>query len=435
MANKIHIAADTDKLLPDIPRPFAFDVLSDLDFELLNKVDYKFQYDLRRRQRSALFTYNAQVDKVIDNHLFSGTSKSELQWDNKQKKATGMGNFVICTMARSIKTHWDIDTNLIPDKNDIQVDLSARFDRQPKKDSAKSFIGTYNITIKAPKHESVQLIDLDGNVTKKFNKLETYNSIAYRVDKSLKEINLNAIVNRNSTGDGSLQTRIAISLPFKNLPYITHDLNLARSSSNGRINFIESKLLAKPVFSHFGHIHIERFQDNQPPSVHVGNEIEYLRAHGDSLQILSKVDVQRWSKLHSFGLLKRNHDLLHKHSIGYILSNKTRRVALSLESPQLSGNPLSLIGELTIDRENRIGKSKWPQQFGVHVEFGTPLSNLTALHVFYNLPMFNKDADRKVNAAFGFKIASPVSRTKSSLRFHFFFFLIENHSNQCLWSC
>ncbi|CAF4694298.1 unnamed protein product, partial [Rotaria sp. Silwood2] len=42
--NKIHIVIDTDKLLADIPRPFAFDVLADLDFELLNKINYKFQY-------------------------------------------------------------------------------------------------------------------------------------------------------------------------------------------------------------------------------------------------------------------------------------------------------------------------------------------------------------------------------------------------------
>ncbi|CAF4820111.1 unnamed protein product, partial [Rotaria sp. Silwood2] len=84
--NKIHIVIDTDKLLADIPRPFAFDVLSDLDFELLNKINYKFQYDLHRRQRSASFTYNGQVDQVINNHLFFGKSTSELQWDNKQKK-------------------------------------------------------------------------------------------------------------------------------------------------------------------------------------------------------------------------------------------------------------------------------------------------------------------------------------------------------------
>ncbi|CAF2512158.1 unnamed protein product [Rotaria sp. Silwood2] len=62
------------------------DVLSDLDFELLNKINYKFQYDLRCYQRSASFTYNSQVDQVIDNHLFFGKSTSELQWDNKQKK-------------------------------------------------------------------------------------------------------------------------------------------------------------------------------------------------------------------------------------------------------------------------------------------------------------------------------------------------------------
>ena len=407
LANKIHIAADTDKLLPDLPRPFAFDVLSDLDFELLNTVDYKFQYDFRRRQRSAVFTYHSQVDKITDNHLFYGTSKSELQWDNKEKKATAIGNFAICTHSRTLKTHWDIDTNLVPDKNDIQLDFNVRFDRQAKKVSPKSFIGVYNLTIKAPKHKAFQLIDLEGNLTKQQRTFQTFNSIAYRVDKSLKEYNLNLVFNRNQTGDGSLQTHVTLSFPFKYIPYITHDFNLARASPNGRINLIESKLLAKPVVAHYARVSIARSQETKPPCVQVTNEIEYLRANGDSLHVLSKVDVQRWSKLHSFGLYKRNNDLLHKHSIGYIFSNKTRKVALSLESPQLSGNPLSIIGELTIDRENRIGKLKWPQEFGVHLEFGTPLSNLTALHVFYNLPMFNKNADRKVDGVIGFKLASP----------------------------
>ncbi len=413
---------DTDKLLPDIPRPFAFDVLSDLDFELLNKIDYKFHYDLRRRQRSAVFTYHAQIDKVTDNHLFYGTDKSELQWDNKQKKGTATGNFVICTTSRTLKSHWDIDTNLVSDKNDIQVDLNARFDRQPKKASPKSFIGVYNVTVKAPKHESFQLIDLDGNLTTQLNKFETFNSIVYRVDKSLKEMNLNAIIHRNQTGAGSLQAHLALSLPFKNLPYITHNINLQRDSSNGHVSFIESKLLAKPVFAHFGRIKIDRSQANQPPHVHVGNEIEYLRANGDSLHGYSKVDVHRWSKLHTFGLLKRNNDLLHKHSIGYIFSNKTRKVALSLESPQLSGNPVSLIGELTIDQQNRIGQLKWPQEFGVHVELGTPLSNLTAFHIFYNLPMFHKNADKKVDAAVGFKIASSVRRKTKHVPLTFLFY-------------
>jgi hypothetical protein len=335
-----------------------------------------------------------------------------------------------------LKTHWDIDTNLIQDKNDMTLDLKVRFDRQPKQDSVKSFIGTYNITLKAPKHESFQLIDLDGNITRQLGKLETFHSIAYRIDKSLKEINFNAIINRNHSGNGSLQTHIAISLPFKNLPYITHDLTIERALLTGRVNNIQSKLLAKPVFAHYARIHIDRSNENQPPWVHVGNEIEYLRTNGDSLHGLSKVDVHRWSKLHSFGLLKRNNDLLHKHSIGYIFSKKTRKIALSLESPQLSGNPLSLIAELTIDRENRIGKLKWPQEFGVHVEFGTPLSNLTALHVFYNLPMFREDANRNVDAAVGFKLASSVrNNIHFFLLLSFSFLHIENHSNKYLWSC
>ncbi|CAF1431772.1 unnamed protein product, partial [Adineta ricciae] len=417
IANKIHIAADTDKLLPDIPRPFAFDVLSDLDFELLNKVDYKFQYDLRRRQRSAVFTYHSQVDKVTDGHLFSGTSKSELQWENKEKKATATGNFVICTRSRSLKTHWDIDTSLVPDKNDITLDLNVRFDRQPKKESVKSVIAAYNVTVKAPKHERFQLIDLNGNLTKQTSRFETFNSISYRVDKNLKEINLNAVVSRNQTGDGSLQTHLVISLPFKYLPYITHDLTALRASPNGRISYIRSNLLAKPVLSHFAQIKIDRSNTKRPPCVEVENGIEYLRANGDNLHGYSKVNVHRWSTLHSFGLLKRNNDVLHRHSIGYIFSNKTRKVALTLESPQISGNPLSFLVDLTIDRENRIGKLKWPQEFGVHVEFGTPVTNLTALHVFYNLPMFGKDADRKVDASVGFRLASPKV-TPISMYFH-----------------
>jgi hypothetical protein len=87
-----------------------------------------------------------------------------------------------------------------------------------------------------------------------------------------------------------------------------------------------------------------------------------------------------------------------------------------LESPQLSGNPLSLIGELTIDRKNRIGRMKWPQEFAFQVEFATPLTNVTALHVFYNLPMFNKDNEQTVDASFGFKVASPVRN-----KFHCYF--------------
>ena len=429
LANKIHIVADTDKLLPDIPRPFAFDILSDLDFELLNEVNYKFQYDLRRRQRSASFTYHAKVDKVTMDILYSGASKSELQWDNKQKKATATGNFHICTHSRSLKTHWDIDTNLVPDKNDMELDLNVRFDRQPKKDSPKSFIGVYNLTLQAPKHESLKLIDLDGNLTKQSGTFQTYNSITYRIGKTLKEINLNFNLDRNQTGDGSVKTHATIALPLKYLPYITHNFKLERVSPNGRVNHIQTKLVAEPVFSHFGSIDINRSNVNKPPCVQVTNEIEYLRANGDNLHALSNVKVHRWSTLHSFGLLKRNTDLLHKHSIGYIFSNKTRKVALSLESPQISGNPLSIIGELTIDRENRIGKMKWPQEFGVHVEFGTPLSNLTAFHVFYNLPMFNKNADKSVDASVGFKLASSV-RKKNNFYFLFSFsFLIENLSN------
>ncbi|CAM4843772.1 unnamed protein product, partial [Rotaria magnacalcarata] len=42
---QIHVVVDTDKLFPDIPRQFAFDVSSDLDFQLLNEVNYTFQYN------------------------------------------------------------------------------------------------------------------------------------------------------------------------------------------------------------------------------------------------------------------------------------------------------------------------------------------------------------------------------------------------------
>ncbi|CAF4588375.1 unnamed protein product, partial [Rotaria magnacalcarata] len=100
------------------------------------------------------------------------------------------------------------------------------------------------------------------------------------------------------------------------------------------------------------------------------------------------------------GLLKRNSDLLHKHSIGFISSLKTKKIALALVSPQISSNPLSIIGEYTLDRESRIGKTKLPQ------EFGTPLSNLTASHIFYNLPLFNKNHSSTADGSVGFKIAS-----------------------------
>ncbi|CAF4565479.1 unnamed protein product, partial [Rotaria magnacalcarata] len=80
----------------------------------------------------------------------------------------------------------------------------------------------------------------------------------------------------------------------------------------------ESRLLAKPVFSHVAAIGINRTSSGQPPHVTVENQIEYLRSNGDVLFGLSKVEVQRWSKLHSFGFLKRSNAVLHRHSIGYV---------------------------------------------------------------------------------------------------------------------
>ena len=410
--NKIHIAADSDKLLPDIPRPFAFEFLSDLDFDLLNKVDYKAEYNLPNRQRSASLSYQSQVDRVVDGHHFHGTSKSDIQWDNKQKKATAIGTFRVCTRSRTLTTHWDIDTNLVQDKNDAEFDLQVRFDREPKLNAPKSFIGAYNVSVKAPKHELFQSLNLLGNLTRQTGFLETYNSIAFRKEKLTRQINVNAVIERNRTGDGLLQTKIGLSLPLKNLPYITHELKLERVSSAGPVSQLSSQFLAEPVVSHFAKVDIDRSDASRPPKVHVENEFEYLRANGDNLYALSRIDVHRWATLHSFGLLKRNYDVLHKHSIGYIFSAKTRRVAISLESPQLSGTPLSLIGELTIDRENRIGKMKLPKEFAIQAEFSTPISSLTGIHFYYNLPMFEKDGANTVDANIGFKVASPVSNQR-----------------------
>lgn len=305
----------------------------------------------------------------------------------------------------------------------MELDLYLRFDNEAKKESPKSMIVAYDIKLKAPKHQSLKLIDLDGNFTKQMNKLETYNSIAYRIDSGLKEINLNAIVNRDETADNTLKTHVALSLPFKNLPYITHDLKLRRSKSGQGNTYVESQLLAKPVFSHMGVLSVDRSTANGRPHVYVENQLEYLRANGDVLFGMSRVTVQRWTQLHSYGVLKRSNALLHKHSIGYVFSKKTRRVALSLESPQLSGNPLSIIGELTIDRENRIGKMQWPQEFGVHLEFGTPLSNLTAFKVYYNLPMFNKNSQTRVDGTVALKVASPVRQEKYVFFYDFLFVL------------
>ena len=218
---------------------------------------------------------------------------------------------------------------------------------------------------------------------------------------------MNGAFNRDPSADGSLTTHVGISLPFRYLPYITHNLKIKRSTTSGRDTVIESMLLAKPVLSHFAKIDIDRSEDNQPPYVQVENEVEYLRGNGDVLFAGSKVDVQRWSKLHSLAVVKRNTDILHKHSIGYVFSNKTRKVAFSLASPQLSGNPLSFIAELTIDRENRIGKLQWPQEFVFHAELGTPITRLTGVRIFYNLPMFNQNSQTRIDGSIGFKLASP----------------------------
>ncbi|CAF4269075.1 unnamed protein product, partial [Rotaria magnacalcarata] len=108
----------------------------------------------------------------------------------------------------------------------------------------------YDVKLKTPKHKLFQLIDLDGNLTKQSGKFETWNSIAIQANKKLKEINLNAFIYRNLTGDNTLQTPISFALPFKYLPYITHDLKIERIFKTGDFGFLESRLIAKPVFAH-----------------------------------------------------------------------------------------------------------------------------------------------------------------------------------------
>ncbi|CAM4768918.1 unnamed protein product [Rotaria magnacalcarata] len=254
---------------------------------------------------------------------------------------------------------------------------------QVRKDSPKSLITFYDIKLKAPKHKLFQLIDLDGNLTKQSGKFETWNSIAIRTNKKLKEINLDAFLYRNLTGDNTLQTHISFSSPFKYLSYITHDLKIERLFKTGDFGFLESRLIAKSVFAHYARLDASR---SEKLHIRIDNEIEYLRANGDSLYAISKIDMSDTPILHS---------------IGFISSSKTKKIAFSLVSPQISSNPLSIIREYTVDRENRIGKMKLPQ------EFGTPLSNLTAFHIFYNLPLFNKNHSSTADGSVGFKIASP----------------------------
>ncbi|CAF4362986.1 unnamed protein product, partial [Rotaria magnacalcarata] len=233
------------------------------------------------------------------------------------------------------------------------------------------------------KHKLFQLIDLDGNLTKQSGKFETWNSIAIRTNKKLKEINLNAFLYRNLTGDNTLQAHISFSSPFRYLPYITHDLKIERLFKTGDFGFFESRLIVKSVFAHYALLDASR---SEKLHIRIDNEIEYLRANGDSLYALSKIDMSDTPILHS---------------IGFISSSKTKKIAFSLVSPQISSNPLSIIREYTVDRENRIGKMKLPQ------EFGTPLSNLTAFHIFYNLPLFNKNHSSTDDGSVGFKIAPP----------------------------
>ncbi|CAF3706017.1 unnamed protein product [Rotaria socialis] len=130
--NKIHFVVDTNKLFPDIPGQFACDILSDLDFQLLNKINFKLQFNSPHHQRSGLFTYHAQVDKVTHGHVFSGTSKSELQLDNKQIQVT---------------------------------------------DSPKSLITFYGVKLKAPKHKLFQLMDLDVKALCNGNDIATHSSL------------------------------------------------------------------------------------------------------------------------------------------------------------------------------------------------------------------------------------------------------------------
>lgn len=430
----MHIVVDTEKLFPDYPRQFSYDVLSDLDFQLFNEVNYKFQYNFPRRQRSGLFKYHAQVEKFSSNQVFSGKNEAELQWDNKQKQAKGQGNFELCMRSSSFKTHLDIDTNLIEDKNDAELDLNLRFDFLPKKDSIKSFIASYDVKLKSPKHTLFQLIDLDGNLTKQSNKFETFNSLALRMNKELKEINMNAFIYQNLTGDNSTQTHISFSLPFKNLPYVIHDFKFERSPLNSRINHIESRLVAKPTLLHYAHLDFRPSTFEYLTGFSLSNEFEYLRSNGDILYADSRINVAPFSEMHSFGLLKRNTDLLHKHSIGYVNTEKTKKVSLSFVSPQISEKPLSIIGEFTLDRDNRIGKLRLPQEFGIYFEFGTPLSNLTAFRVYYNLPLLNENRSSTLDGTVALKFAAAVRIFRLLQTINFCIYFIEHYTDYILLS-
>ncbi|CAF4954591.1 unnamed protein product, partial [Rotaria socialis] len=111
--------------------------------------------------------------------------------------------------------------------------------------------------------------------------------------KNLKQTNLNAFIYRNLTGDDTLQTHISFSLPFKYLQYITHDLKIERLFKTGDFDFLESRLIAKPVVAHYVLLDTSC---SEKTYIRIDNEIEYLRVkalcNGNDIATHSSLNAQ-----------------------------------------------------------------------------------------------------------------------------------------------
>ncbi|CAF0993491.1 unnamed protein product, partial [Didymodactylos carnosus] len=414
--NKIHVAIATNKLFPNTPRPVDVDVLSQFNWQYLNELDYTFKYVNKRTQRDAELTYTSKVNKVTMDHLYNGTGSANIHWNSKTGQITTKDTFSICTRAKSLRVHSDIDTNW--DKDNIQLDFEIRksgpqqqsMKQRHRRELTSGSRGVdFNLTLASKRTSGFQYLDVSGILQLSKEIINIEKSIAWKVNNTLKEIDLNVDINFDSSRQFT-KSHAELLLPLQRVSLISNDIVVERTARGG-ITRVTSKTNAQPLFSHNLDIGVTREED-RPPYVTADSLVTCQRNDDDYVLRLG-FGLQRWKTVRTCGELRRNADLLFSHDIGYELSKKTKRAAFSIESPMLTkSNGLTMIGELTIDKENRLGKSRLPKEFGVHLELGTPLTNKAALKLKYDIPAIFQ-TNRSIDGKFSVELALQRGRSFS----------------------
>ncbi|CAF0906246.1 unnamed protein product [Didymodactylos carnosus] len=387
--NKIHVEIDTNKLFPHTLCPIDLNVLSHFNCQFFNEptLNYTFKYVNKQTQRDAELVY--KVNEVTMGDIFIGTSSTNLNWNSKKDQITTQDTFLLCTNPKLFITHSDINTTW--DKDSLQLDFEVYPNRSPqqhkivtrrRKSTSKSNGADFNLTLTTKRTSGFQYLDINGIFYLSQKNIDIKKFIAWKVNNTLKEIDLNVDINFDPSRR-LFESHTELLLPIERIPLISNNIQIEQNSQ-GQLNRFTSKTNAQPLFSHDLTIGVMR-ETNKSPYVMADNIVIYQHNDDDYVQHFDFA-FQRWTTVRSCGKLRQNDDLLFSHDIGYEFSKKTKRIALSLESPMLTkSNGLTAIGELTIDKQTRVGKLNLPKEFGVHFELGTPLTNKAALKFKYDL--------------------------------------------------